>query len=827
VYWAAGIWQSEGIFLQALDAKTGKVIWQNDKAGQIYMPQPHGGAMANSGVSVQGYLVATENELIVPTGRAVPAGFARDDGRFVYYHLQANGHVGGTQTVVAGSSFYNGGSAFNVASGALEAKLGAGAIAATPEGIVHGGKRDLRVLKLVEKTAPDRKGVPTKTREHQAEWSVPGVDGSAAVIVAGNMIIAGGGKIVTAIDADSKAKAWSGEVDGIPYGLAAANGRLYVSTDQGTIYCFDGAAHSKPAELGPQRQKAMVSNQAAAAAEEILKRTGLSEGFCLDLACGNGELAMALAQRTKLQIYALHHDPEQVLALRKQLTNCGLYGSRITVHQGDAESVRYGKYFADLVVSADSLKRGPLDLSADELPKALRPSGGVACSGPLGKMQVFTRPALAKTGSWTHQYSDIGNSSCSTDEVVKGQLNALWFRDVDLEMPQRHGRGHAPLFQDGRMFVEGLEALRAVDAYNGRNLWEFPLPNIQQAFNSDHLVGTAVTGSNFCVADGSVYVHDKEHCYRLDAATGKKLGEFTPPKGKDGKAGAWGYIACDGKLLFGTLANSQHQVRYAYLRGDMSEIWGESSTFFALDAKSGELRWRYDAQDSIRNNAIAIGQDRVFLIDRSIANEDKWDPADQSRKLPAVKEVKHPLGKLLAFDLATGKKLWEEQEAFGTMLAYSAKHDALLMGYQSTRFKLPSEVGGRIAVFRGKSGETLWNKAAKYITRPLINDRTIYAQGGAWDLVTGEEQPFEFQRSYGCGQIAGSKHMLLFRSATLGYLDLSGGSNVENFGGIRPGCWINALPVGGLVLVPDASAGCQCSYQNRSWMALTGAGSED
>jgi hypothetical protein len=144
------------------------------------------------------------------------------------------------------------------------------------------------------------------------------------------------------------------------------------------------------------------------------------------------------------------------------------------------------------------------------------------------------------------------------------------------------------------------------------------------------------------------------------------------------------------------------------------------------------------------------------------------------------------------------------------------------MGYQSTRFKIPSEVGGRLAVYSGQSGERRWQKAAKYITRPLINDRKILAQGGAWDLLTGEDQPFTFERSYGCGQLAGSRHMLLFRSATLGYLDLKRGSNVENFGGIRPGCWINALPVGGLVLVPDASAGCSCSYQNRSWMALAG-----
>ena len=31
VYFAAGIWPSEGIYLYALDASTGKVIWVNDK----------------------------------------------------------------------------------------------------------------------------------------------------------------------------------------------------------------------------------------------------------------------------------------------------------------------------------------------------------------------------------------------------------------------------------------------------------------------------------------------------------------------------------------------------------------------------------------------------------------------------------------------------------------------------------------------------------------------------------------------------------------------------------------------------------------------------
>ena len=62
-----------------------------------------------------------------------------------------------------------------------------------------------------------------------------------------------------------------------------------------------------------------------------------------------------------------------------------------------------------------------------------------------------------------------------------------------------------------------------------------------------------------------------------------------------------------------------------------------------------------------------------------------------------------------------------------------------------------------------------------------------------------------------------------FDPPTLGYLDLTRGYG-EDFGGVRPGCWINALPVGGLVLLPDAAAGCSCSYQNHSWMALEGEG---
>ncbi len=175
-------------------------------------------------------------------------------------------------------------------------------------------------------------------------------------------------------------------------------------------------------------------------------------------------------------------------------------------------------------------------------------------------------------------------------------------------------------------------------------------------------------------------------------------------------------------------------------------------------------------------------------------------------------------------EAATGKVLWrQDDQVWGTQLAVSEKHGLVLMYYQAVKhgfFKLPTEIGGRMAAFQCATGAPAWDIEAAFRTRPIINGDTIYAEGGAWSVETGEPVPWEFKRSYGCGQIASSTHLMLFRSATLGYLDLSRNVGTENFGGIRAGCWYNAIPAAGLVLVPDGSSKCACSYQMQAWFAL-------
>jgi len=58
------------------------------------------------------------------------------------------------------------------------------------------------------------------------------------LMLAGDVLVVGGDDRVTALDAKTGKELWSAPVEGKAHGLAAANGRLYVSTDLGAIHCF-------------------------------------------------------------------------------------------------------------------------------------------------------------------------------------------------------------------------------------------------------------------------------------------------------------------------------------------------------------------------------------------------------------------------------------------------------------------------------------------------------------------------------------------------------------------------------------------------------------
>ncbi|MDP7205917.1 MAG: PQQ-binding-like beta-propeller repeat protein, partial [Pirellulaceae bacterium] len=480
------------------------------------------------------------------------------------------------------------------------------------------------------------------------------------------------------------------DVEGTPYGLAVASGRLLVSTDKGGVYCF--GATDQPAVVHRETQEANPygSNTGMATyAGEIIKRTGIVEGFCVDYGCGDGALAFELARQTRLHVFAIDHDPASVRKAREKMIRAGLHGSRVTVLLRPEGEAGLPSYVADLVVSQRSAGRA---VEKDWIDKQVRriqhPHGGMICVGAADNFLLDTRGSLEGEGSWTHQYANAANTVNSQDNRLRGSLSMLWYRDIDFDIPQRHGRAPSPLYDRGRLFHEGLDGIIAVDAYSGRELWRYEIKGLLRAYDGDELMGVSGTGSNFCVHGDSLYIRDETRCLKLDVKTGSLQAEFLPPKGEDEKPSRWGYIACVDGVLYGTVANPEHIVTYRYVDrgGDMSRLLTESKSLFAMDAASGKILWHYKATNSIRHNAIAITAGKVCLIDRPLALFDREKKPDSKFQSPGI---------MMALDARSGKTLWKnENDIFGTTVAISETHKAIVMSYQPTRFRLDSEIGG-------------------------------------------------------------------------------------------------------------------------------------
>jgi hypothetical protein len=54
--------------------------------------------------------------------------------------------------------------------------------------------------------------------------------------------------------------------------------------------------------------------------------------------------------------------------------------------------------------------------------------------------------------------------------------------------------------------------------------------------------------------------------------------------------------------------------------------------------------------------------------------------------------------------------------------------------------------------------------------------------------------------------------MMFFRSKFTAFYNRDVDEGTEHFAGQRPGCWINTIPAHGLVMIPEASAGCVCLF---------------
>jgi len=875
LYFAAGLFPEEGTFLLALDADDGSVIWKQKVT-----------------VSPQGYILASDERLYVPTGQVSPAMFARADGAFLGELPSAGGAYalltedvlvsgpgrgpkeisasdvktkdriatfGGLRMIVNGPIAYMQSeselSAFD-RNRYLELSRQKNNLSTQYKKIEEELKKLTEDAPQAEQLRKELRDIAVKLEELSRQlkdcylWMVV-CECPYSMIMSGDTLFAGGDNKVAAYSVTSGKEVWSAPVTGKAFGLSIVNGGLCVSTDQGQIHCFrNKVENSKKVIVGKSTSNLYppddLTQLYAEAAKSIVENTQIRKGYCLVLNCGDGRLAYELARLTDLKIIGVEDDAAKVSSARKAIDKAGLYG-RVVIHRGCSTELPYTKYFANLIVCQISLRSGELTSSAEQIFELVRPYGGViALAIPAGKYDqgslenwggdYFTgwkvhkgektvvawasREKLKGAGEWTHTYAEPGNTACSGDELVKGQMSVQWFgRPGPRQMIDRHHRNVPPLFKDGRLFVPGDCIVFAVDAYNGTILWDVRIPNSRR-------LGVFLDCGSMVVDERFLYVAAEDKCHRFDVQTGQRHLAFTMPQLVEDEPRDWGYIAYSGNLLLGSGRKKEASYTETNYQAD-NALWHRnmklvlSDYLFAMEKDSGTPLWKY-RDGLIVNTTIAVGGGRMYFVQTHSPKAF----ADKLGRMPAKELFDGGEQYLVALDAQTGEVLYKKK------IDVSNLEEPVYLNYAVDTILLSgSKLDGQVVryyyyAFDARSGQACWSTDhdsglptdgahGEYNRLPTIIGDTVFAWPYAYNLRTGARIPdWKFdRRGHGCGGISASAQCLFWRGGNPWMYDLGPNGGPTRLNSItRPGCWINIIPAGGLVLIPEASSGCTCGF---------------
>ncbi len=745
-YFTAGVFPYEGLYICALDAEDGSVLWKNGTIGD------YSHELAYGGISPHGYLLASSDILYVPSGRAMPAAFKRETGEFLYY-AYPGAKRGGTWTLldqnrlIAGVD-YSGTPhkvTYDAETGQRMDDLFANvpgldmvvtsneAFILTRDGILaidrqaqaYAAKRGNQLTaqrkqlsaelnELREKRTSIRAEEKTGFDKNMAElvekisgiqeeqvrlddavylWKYPQKN-LCSLILAGKTLIAGGDDIVIRIEVESGKEIGRERIQGKAASMAVSDGRLVVSSDEGQIYCYGSQPIRKAKEIKPFTAENPFEDHENSgtyrdAVERIVKECPWDKGYCLVLDCREGQLAYELARRTDLKIIGLEQDREKRNLARQHLEAAGLWGNRVVVEPWTIDELP--DYFANLIISDDMLFTGTTDSDENDRFRVLRPWGGVSLL-PFRHNEKITweksvRDELEGAGSWNQQFCDPQNTACSDDQLVDGPLGLLWFGEPGpIGMVERHANAQSPVALDGRMFMQGEEMVKCVDAFNGSILWKRNIPGaVRVKIKGD--------GGNLVVTKEGLFIAAHEKCYRLDPETGETIRIYYIPQSDDGSLRRWGYISVDNGILYGSTAEPMEedyaQVLKTFLRNgewrDLKDIpehmkerfiqykqrypnpddfclaterdallfrhmtafagGGEftqknavtqnlmiSDKVFAIDVESGDLRWVHHG-NSIAHITVSIGDGKIFFADSDVTDTQRKHALQQRKNL--------------------------------------------------------------------------------------------------------------------------------------------------------------------------------------------------
>jgi len=847
IYFTAGVWPFEGVLLYDFTVAPGQ------------QQAPDFRSRTLTSLTPEGYAVASAGRLYLPCGRALAACFDLKTGQSVKLSYDSRGKTDYHVTAV-GEFIFHGDRIYQVA----EKRLLQTAVhrpVTGPEGVAGTLNNDLvglNVKKPALVEVVDRKGKTQKVHVLPLSWRMKRADLAKIVgasssdwkvhLQAGNRVYGHLGKQVFAIEpsgTDATARVtWHVAIDSPARTMIAGDGRLIVISEANKLYCFaagDIQARNYPLDQKPLA-KAEATGRWAELAKQIVTDNSDLQAYCLVPGIGSGQLIDQLLQRTELHLLVIDPSAEKVAALRRNCDASGYYGKRIVARVGNIGTAQLPAYFAAVIASEE-----PLQADIGVLYRSLRPYGGNAYlvnsdaaqisriveAGGLSKAKLkrakgittITRVgALAGSSNWTHEYGDAANSLTSSDELVKAPLGVQWFGGPAAAGELFYNRHYwAPSLEviDGRMFLEGPEVFAAIDVYTGRILWKKKLAEgTVKVSNSvkfreaspgrrGNFFEKVKVGLNFVVANDYLYLSDGRTCDLINPVTGKLVKQIKLPSPDQ----RWGRMRIVNDLLVATIWEKKDGV-------DMPVAIG------AFDRESGDPYWRHDAKVSCP--LAAIGKDRVYYFDGALSQ--LYDDWKRRGLVPEASKYKM----LKAVDLRSGEQLWEQDTSqIVTWVGFSEQTDVLVSsnkkGIEARSAKTGKLLWQKTAEGKGFAGhpENLWDRVILWQDR-IIDQR---GPGLSYDLktgepikqkhpITGEEIPWQFTKTgHHCNYAIASPHLVTFRAATAGFLDMESGTT-GRLEGFRSGCRNSLIPANGVLNAPNFAHGCSCSYDLFTSLAL-------
>ncbi len=241
-------------YMNCLDMMSGKVIYSREIAG----------------ISMDGPFSSASKYLISPQGRVSPLLFEKSSGKSAGRLNAKNAGRGGAFVVLSCSknneccAFYPTGKKKDWGIDELLLQKKQERIYEFPNARSMVAMGD--ICYVIDDTT-----VFAYDKQHKKNLWISQVDVPCEIIAAGDTLFVGGRNKVMAYNRQDGKKVWQWNVEGKAYSLSAGDGRLFVSTDAGYIYCF---------AAGDKRYQIASSNKEQVKARR--KPTKLNEAGLLD-----------------------------------------------------------------------------------------------------------------------------------------------------------------------------------------------------------------------------------------------------------------------------------------------------------------------------------------------------------------------------------------------------------------------------------------------------------------------------------------------------------------------------------------------------------------